>query len=301
MSVDLSQCGVIYSATGLGAYADLAARSARSVKRHNPDLQVDLYTDVDQGHDVFDRVHILSDPWARSRIDAMRMSRFERTLMLDCDTICMAPFPEVFEALDRFELAVAYDYRPNGTLSFTVWKTRVPISMPQFNGGVIAVRKSARTDAFLRDWAAAVKDHGIGRDQPSLRELLYTSDLRFLVLPEAYNLLQVSRLSVWVWSDLAPRIVHSPHFHNEFERYARADNPVLERVGLRNYWRIRQLRRSDQALTRHEGRQPERPDRWDWLRFAVWALPRLPRRVGQGVVRAVRRRLRARAGTGERP
>ena len=183
MDLDLSRCGVIYAATGPRAYADLAARSARSVKRHNPDLQVDLYADVDHGHDVFDQVHILSDPWARSRIDAMRMSRFERTLMLDCDTICMAPFPEVFEALDRFELAVAYDYRPNGTLSFTVWKTRVPIAMPQFNGGVIAVRKSDRTDAFLRDWAAAVRDHAIGRDQPSLRELLYTGDLRFLVLP----------------------------------------------------------------------------------------------------------------------
>lgn len=296
MSFDLSQCGVIYSATGLRVYADLAARSARSVKRHNPDLQVDLYTDVDHGHDVFDRVHILSDPWARSRIDAMRMSRFERTLMLDCDTICTAPFPEVFEALDRFELAVAYDYRPNGTLSFTVWKTRVPISMPQFNGGVIAIRKSERTEAFLRDWAAAVKDHGIGRDQPSLRELLYTSDLRFLVLPEAYNLLQMSRLSVWVWSDLAPRIVHSPHFHNEFERYARADDPVLERVGLRNYWRIGQLRRSDRVLAQREGRPAERPDRLDGLRFAVWALPRLPRRVSEGMIRAGRRRLRAMLG-----
>lgn len=291
MNVDLSRCGIVYSATGPRAYADLAARSARSVKRHNPDLQVDLYTDVDHGHDVFDRVHILSDPWARSRIDAMRISRFQRTLMLDCDTICMAPFPEVFDALDRFELAVAYDYRPNGTLSFTVWKTEVPIAMPQFNGGVIAVRKCDRTDAFLRDWAAAVKDHGIGRDQPSLRELLYTSDLRFLVLPEAYNLLQVSRLSVCMWSDLAPRIIHSPHFHSEFERYARAPDPVLERVGLRNYWRLRQLRRSDKALARLEGRPPENPGPWDRLRFAAWALPRWPRRFGQRLVRALRRRL----------
>ena len=291
MGLDLSQCGVIYAATGPRAYADLAARSALSVKRHNPDLQVDLYTDVDHGHDVFDRVHILSDPWARSKIDALRQSRFERTLMLDCDTICTAPFPEVFEALDRFELAAAYDYRPNGTLSFTVWRTRVPIAMPQLNSGVLAVRKSERTDAFLRDWAAAVKDHDIGRDQPSFRELLYTSDLRFLVLPEAYNLLQVSRLSVWMWSDLAPRIVHSPHFHNEFERYARADDPVLERVGLRKYWRIKQLRRSDQALARLEGRPPARADRWDGLRFAAWALPRWPRRFGERLARAVRRRL----------
>lgn len=284
----LLPAGVIYAASGPERYAMLAARSAASFKRYNPGIPVDLYTDVPRDLPVFDRVHVLEDAWFRSRIDAMRISRFERTLMLDSDTMVVADIADVFGVLDRFDIALAHDYRPNGTLGFRFFRKQLPAAFPQFNGGVIAIRKNARTERFLLDWAQAVREHDIGRDQPALRETLWDSDLRIATLPEAYNLVQVENIGSWTWSDLAPRIVHSPHFHTHFDRYSRVPDPVAERLGPRLAWRMRMLRQSDGALAALEGRSPGRTGRAERLRGALWIAARLPGHA----LRALGRRLR---------
>lgn len=281
--------GVIYVATGKRVYTDLALRSAASLKRSNPALGIDLFTDRDPGAGVFDRVHILSETWHRSRIDAMRLSRFARTMMIDCDTIVIGDLTPAFQVLDRFDIGLAYDYRPNGTLNHTVWRHSVPAAMPQFNGGVIVYRMSEAVDRFLADWSAAVKDHDIGRDQPTLRELLYLSDLRIVTLPEAFNLLKVDNIATWDQFCLAPRIIHSPHFHAEFDRYARAPDPVQERLGLRLSWRLRLLRGSDRALAAAEGRPVSPWGRAELRRGWLWILPRAPRRIWSALLRRLDR------------
>jgi len=284
----LQPAGVIYAASGPDRYAALAARSAASFKRHNPGIPVDLYSDRPRDLPVFDRIHVLQDAWFRSRIDAMRIARFERTLMLDSDTMVVADIADVFQLLDRFDIALAHDYRPNGTLGFTPFRKQLPAAFPQFNGGVIAIRKTDRTDRFLLDWARAVRAHDIGRDQPSLRETLWDSDLRIATLPEAYNLVQVSNLRSWTWSDLAPRIIHSPHFHAQFDRYSRVADPVAERLGPGLAWRMQLLRRSDGALAALEGRVPDRPGRAERARGALGVAAAMPGRL----LRALGRRLK---------
>lgn len=232
-------CGVIFTATGDDKYARLAERAAESIREHNPDLPIDLYSDKPRESTVFDKVHVLDNPWVRSRIDAMRMSRFERTLMLDSDIIVLGDLSELFDILERFDIAAAHDQWRNGPEKQTIWRRRLPSAFAEFNGGVIAFRKTDSTDNFFKDWAAAVRDHAIGRDQASFRELLWESDLRIATLPPEYNLMTFGLARAWHLSHPAPMIIHSPQFHREFERFIESQDPVTERVGLRLGWKIR--------------------------------------------------------------
>ena len=106
------ECGVIYVATGDGFRA-LAEASARSLRAVEPGLAVDVFTDdpdaVSDG--VFDRVHPIYAPHARSKLECMGRTRFDRTLYLDCDTLVLAPLADLFDLLVQFDLALAHDMR----------------------------------------------------------------------------------------------------------------------------------------------------------------------------------------------
>ena len=80
--------------------------------------------------------------WFRSRIDAMARTRFERTLHLDADVLAVADLRDVFEVLDRFDIALAHDQRRNSPAANATWRRPLPNAFPQFNGGVIAYRRT---------------------------------------------------------------------------------------------------------------------------------------------------------------
>jgi hypothetical protein len=245
--------GVIFAATGPEKYTQLAIRAARSLRRHNPELQIDLFTDNQCELSDFDRVHVLTDPWARSRIDAMRLSRFDRTLMLDSDVIVLADIGDIFQVLDRFDIALAHDQERNSENAQNAWKTVLPAAFPQFNGGVIAVRRSDAVQAMLGDWASAVRDHATGRDQQVLREILWHSALRVATLPAEFNVLDIDLLKDWSVKKTAPRIVHQPMFHEQFQRFA-VDDPVAKRIGLWHASGLPGMLRADRDLARRAGR-----------------------------------------------
>ena len=142
-------CGVILVATGAEKYVALAARAAASVKRACPGLAVDLFTDQACELPGFDRVHRLENPWFRSKIDGLIASRFERTLYMDADILALADFRDVFEVLDRFDIALAQDWFRNSALHHSFWRKPLPAAFPQFNGGLIALRRTPATAAFL--------------------------------------------------------------------------------------------------------------------------------------------------------
>ena len=218
--------GIVIVATGAAKYIDLAARAAASVRRAAPGLAIDLFTDAPRDLPVFDRIHLLEDPWFRSKIDGLLGSRFERTLYMDADMLALADFSDIFDVLDRFDIALVQDWFRNSPLHHTFWRRELPPAFPQFNGGLIAIRRNAATTAFLKDWKAAVQATDTGRDQISLRELLWESDLRIATLPEEYNLLLISDIGRWTTDFPAPRIIHSPNFHRDYERYAKAADPA---------------------------------------------------------------------------
>lgn len=201
--------GVLYVARGAG-YLDLAMASARSLRAHTPGLAIDLFTDVPVPAGApFDRVSPIPHHTSRDKIVCMAHSRFARTLFLDCDTLVVAPLGDLFDLLDRVELAVAHDVRRTSALIQDGSVPGVPLAFPQFNTGVLLYRRSALMGQFLVDWAAHYTALGRGRDQVSFRDLIWLGALRYHVLPPEYNLRRVTLLDAWEPLDARPTIIHS--------------------------------------------------------------------------------------------
>lgn len=278
--------GVVFAATGPEIYSRLAARAARSVKDTNPGLPVDLFTDKPTDHPVFDRVHVRQDAWFRSKIEALRYSRFERTLYLDSDIVVLADIGDMFDVLDRFDIALTHDQLRNGDRCQVTYRRDFPNAFPHFNGGVICLKAGPMADAMLAAWADAVREHGIGRDQPSLREMIWNSDLRVATYPPEYNLLRLDMLENWTRMRPAPRIIHSPRFHRNPRQFMNSVDPVTELLGLRLGSKIPLMLATDSDLARRAGQPPLLfvPGNHTFtakenLGRLAWMLPRLPRRL----------------------
>lgn len=233
--------GALYVAEGPD-YAALAVQSLRTLRQQEPDLPVHIATDQPGLAAHFDAVHPIPTASRRAKIAAMAASPFDRTLFLDCDTLVVGPLSDGFALLDRFPLALTHDVRRSSALIETGWQADAPATFPQHNSGVMFYRKAPETDRFFADWARAYDTAGKGRDQVTLRDILWDSDLRFWVLPPEWNLRRVTELDAWEPLDAIPRIIHS----HQLVRHLRGGGaPVttleeiltLERTALAGEWR----------------------------------------------------------------
>lgn len=234
-------CGVIHVARGAG-YRDLALASARSLREQGDGLENDIFTDmpVPAGAD-FALVHPIPQTATRDKIACMAASRFERTLFLDCDTLVVQPLGDLFDLLDRFDLAVAHDVRRLSPLIRAGHAVQTPYAFPQFNTGVVLYRRSPAMAEFLAEWGRRHAAAGLNRDQPTFRDLLWQSDLRFHVLPPEFNLRRVTLMDAWEPLDARPTIIHShrllQHLRGEPERVTDVARLMeLERAALAEEW-----------------------------------------------------------------
>ncbi len=168
--------GILYFAIG-DEYLMRAQRAVARVRDVWPGMACAIWTECSPG------------PVMRSRMEAWRRTSFERTLALDADVWLSEPVPEVFDILDRFDLAAAH----------APWRERYPVaapeSFPEHNCGVVAFRKGEALLAFVDDWERRFLGHygdraeteGFHNDQPAFREALYHSGLRIATLPAEYN------------------------------------------------------------------------------------------------------------------
>lgn len=203
--------GVVYVARGAG-YLELAERSATSLRQVAPHLGVTVFTDQPCGAEAFDRVLPLPAAAAdlpSPKVACLGLTPYQRTLFLDCDTLVLAPLGDLFDLLDRFDLALAHDVRRLSALIREGHAEAVPDAMPQMNSGVMLYRRSPAMAAFLAEWLARYRQAGRPRDQVTLRDLLWASDLRFYVLPPEFNLRRVTLLDAWEPLDARPTILHS--------------------------------------------------------------------------------------------
>ncbi|OOY94453.1 hypothetical protein BOW17_06375 [Solemya velum gill symbiont] len=218
--------GVIYIATG-EPYRTAAFRSAESVRKHSPDLAIDLYTDViPEGDTPFDHIGIVENPHPRSKVDYLQKSRFEETLYLDSDTKVVADITGMFDLLERFDIALAHAHARNRRGTTELWRTEIPDAFPQLNGGVILFRNSDAVNAMLKAWSDSYHHAGFSKDQVTLRELLWISDLRMHILPPEYNIRYSRYIDFWESWEADPKILHYAVFHNEL----RPKKTLLERV-----------------------------------------------------------------------
>ncbi len=235
------QHGVIYVATGAD-YAALAVVSAESLRAQEPGLAIDLFTDLPdaRGLDVFDRVHPVPEIHPRAKLDCLSLSRFERTLFLDSDTRVLAPLGDLFDLLDRFDLALAHDVRRRSELIREDGGAGTPYAFPQMNSGVMLYRRSPAMLDFIADWRRRYRAEGELRDQITLKRLLWESDLRFYVLPPEFNLRRVTMLDAWEPLDVVPTILHShrlmQHMKGSPPVTELADLVALERVARAEEW-----------------------------------------------------------------
>ena len=227
-----------------GDYVDLAVQSARSLRASNCYVVVDLFCDQPgaSGLDVFDRVHPVPRKHARAKLECLALSRFERTLFLDADTLVVADLGDLWAIADRFDLAMAHDVRRASALVQEGYKVKTPYAFPQLNSGVMLYRNTHQTRSFFGEWAARFHESGVARDQVILKDLLWQSDLRFYVLPPEFNLRRVTMLDAWEPLDARVKIIHShrllQHLRGGGQRISNVETLVrAERAALAAEWK----------------------------------------------------------------
>jgi len=232
--------GVVYVATGK-KFVDEALISVRSVKKWMPELPVTLFTDLQElvsaPPDGVDTV-ILLENVTKSCLDKMYPlveTPYEKTIFLDTDTYLCERVDELFEVLDRFDIAAAH---PPFRVQYDI--IGIPECFPEPNTGVIVFRKNEAAFDVLKRWpeeykaqqASEKKPH---HDQHSFRAALYHSTARFLVLPHEYNFRSIGPNFAGKGSKV--KIIHGRHA--SFEKVAlRLNNNTDYRVFLNNPFRV---------------------------------------------------------------
>jgi hypothetical protein len=225
--------GALYICTG-ERYVQEASRSAASLRASSPGLATALFTDLQRGSgrgidwSVFDQVLPIRDPHRRSKVDCLPETPFDLTLYLDSDTRVCADLGDVFAVLERFDVALTHAASRYRRLTNETWRLALPNTFPQFNGGVIAYRRTPAVLDFLHAWSSEYRSAGFKKDQVSLRELLWSSKLRIATLPPEYNLRSLKYLWVWRLREAQPKILHLQRYH----RYGWWDRRVDQLVTL---------------------------------------------------------------------
>jgi hypothetical protein len=205
---DKDSCGFVFATSG-APYTVMARRAARTLRQVMPGWPVDLYTDQPVTDATFDRIFPLERHVRMPKIEALRRSRFARTIYLDADVIPLADLSDIFRLLDQAELAATHvQYRtcpPGGK------DPDIPAAFPQLNAGLIGVRANPATQAFLQEWEELTLSAGAYFDQFLLRRLLYRGDVRLAVLPPEYNFIRLVWLEAWDSTMGAPRLLHLGH------------------------------------------------------------------------------------------
>ncbi|AYD01631.1 hypothetical protein [Neorhizobium sp. NCHU2750] len=226
--------GIIYIAFGK-RYVDEAIFSARSAKAFTS-LPICIFSDIKTGEDCFDEEIIISPEHKRAKVDFLSRSPYERTLYLDSDTEIKSDITDVFDILDRFDIAAAQDHcRKTSRWSLKIPAyAAVPYAFPEYNGGVILYRKGPALSAFLDEWRRCFyenRENTNGQDQASFRISLWNSDLKLHTLPAEFNIRNERlRLSLFDKAKepgnetlLKPRIFHwhrlneKPGFFSKFK------------------------------------------------------------------------------------
>lgn len=181
--------GVFYIATG-SSYINEAIKSAKSLKLHNQ-LPVTIHSDEHIETPVFDKTEILPNPQYdfSDSLFTFESLPYDRTLFLDTDTYILGDITGIFSLLNHFDIAVAHNpYRNYCNKDES--NADIPDSFPQFNTGVVAIRKNSATKKMLDEWNRLFYDKysfNMDYNQPAFREAIYRSDVRIATLPPEYN------------------------------------------------------------------------------------------------------------------
>lgn len=226
------KCGVIYSCGGSNFYLKEAIASAKSVRKHTPNVGITLFHDydanvlnaVDVG--IFNHIEKISFPENLpphfkthmknflGKLCAILKTPYQKTLFLDTDTAVLKNLSEDFKILDNFDIAIAPGPMTQPPIDSSDVIKEIPRCFPELNTGVIFYDNNNKTMKFLETWLDVFvhnknnlyRPHGKGGEQVSLRYLLYkTKEIRMHIMsssgmPNIYN---------FRWEDLDKNFDHS--------------------------------------------------------------------------------------------
>jgi len=166
--------------------------SARSLKRFTKYPCALVTTEAAVGQfdvSVFDQICYVSklqNYTYLAKIIGLLNTPFEKTIFLDCDTFICTDIDELFDLTDIVDIATTQEPKKHtSTLPDIQYKN----IFPEFNSGVIVIRKNPTTLKLLHDWLEVCRSHGLRVDMPGLREAILKNlnDIKFSILPEEYN------------------------------------------------------------------------------------------------------------------
>jgi len=152
-----------------------------------PEVPLALFSDLEPEASLFAHLTPIKNPRGTfaDKIAPLAKTPFEQTVFLDTDTYLCEPVTELFELLQRCDIAMAHaPMRVTG-------KVPVPASFPECNSGVIAYNMNERTRSLFANWERFYADQlastGQPDDQPALRRALWESEAKLVILPPEYN------------------------------------------------------------------------------------------------------------------
>lgn len=187
--------GALYIVTQDPRYADMVLVSAESLKRVMPDLPITVFSQFPVKSPHLDNVVIVT-PAKDGFYDKARLiadSPYERTMFIDADTFVLEPVPELFSLLDQFDCAATHEEYLSTDWFGRYPRADIPASFPEFNTGILLVKRSQGTQQLLQRWAELYEEylrekpeHPIN-DQPFFRAAAYYSEVRMATLTREYN------------------------------------------------------------------------------------------------------------------
>ena len=211
--------GIIYSCAGRTTFLTEAIKSANSVRKFLPNINICLFhnysDEVLASHDtsVFTEFRKIVLPestdkrftghmsWFLAKLFSIIETPYENCLFLDTDTEIRKPIGSLFKLLNKFDIAIAPGPMTQPPIDSSDVLTEIPNEFPELNTGVILYKMNSKMKSFLIKWKQVFlhnidglyRVHGKGGEQVSLRYLLWThEEIRMHIfstqgMPNMYN------------------------------------------------------------------------------------------------------------------
>lgn len=172
-------------------FVAMARESARREKQYMPDVARCLITDKKvKGPFTVYTPPDPGGPWYLRSVTWYNWALtlpYKKFVALDADAYPIAPFHEMFTALDRFDFVGVHE-GPRVTARTSV---PLPDAFAEMNVGSMAFRNNPRVKKMFAHWLSLYKEHQAiygANEQPALREALWAATgLQIHWMPSAYN------------------------------------------------------------------------------------------------------------------
>lgn len=187
--------GVLYVAFGDNFLKELLF-SAESVKKYNPDLHITVFADRIIESEFIDDCKKIDVKHMRPKIDNIADTPYDETLFLDTDTIVNHNLDDMFDILEKYDIALVHDLaRKRKKFQHSIPEYgQIPYSFSEINTGVIVFKKNDKVMELFAAWRYYFYTYYkvVPWDQPSFRISIWKSDVQLYVFPVEYNIRSIS-------------------------------------------------------------------------------------------------------------